>query len=48
MVGTFDAILLDAMCDLLKTVHYTKNSYIVQEGDPIDVLFFIKACQNTI
>ena len=42
MVGTFDAKLLDAMCDRLKTVHYTENSYIVQEGDPIDVLLFIK------
>ena len=42
VVGTFDAILLDAMCDRRKTVHYTENSYIVQEMDPIDVLLFIK------
>ncbi|KAI9160013.1 hypothetical protein LWI28_004271 [Acer negundo] len=33
--------LFDAMCDRLKRVPYTKESYIVQEGDPVDEMIFI-------
>lgn len=36
-----DDQLLDAMCDLLKPVLYTEESYIVREGDPVDVMLFI-------
>ncbi|KAK0598527.1 hypothetical protein LWI29_035595 [Acer saccharum] len=33
--------LLDALCDRLKPVLYTKESYIVQEGDLVDDMLFI-------
>lgn len=36
-----DDQLLDAMCDRLKPVLYTEDSYIVREGDPVDVMLFI-------
>ncbi|KAJ8621718.1 hypothetical protein MRB53_030247 [Persea americana] len=36
-----DEQLLDAMCDLLKPVLYTEDSYIVREGDPVDEMLFI-------
>lgn len=36
-----DDQLLDAMCDRLKPVLYTKKSFIVHEGDPVDEMLFI-------
>ncbi|GFQ08556.1 cyclic nucleotide-gated ion channel 1 [Phtheirospermum japonicum] len=36
-----DDQLLDAMCDRLKPVLYTEDSYIVREGDPVDEMLFI-------
>ncbi|XP_022158033.1 cyclic nucleotide-gated ion channel 1 [Momordica charantia] len=36
-----DEQLLDAMCDRLKPVLYTEESYIVREGDPVDEMIFI-------
>ncbi|CAA0831368.1 Cyclic nucleotide-gated ion channel 1 [Striga hermonthica] len=33
--------LLDAMCHHLKPILYTKDSYIVREGDPVDEMLFI-------
>ncbi|GKD01577.1 cyclic nucleotide-gated ion channel 1-like protein [Tanacetum coccineum] len=36
-----DEHLLDAMCDRLKRVIYTKNSYLVREGDPVPEMLFI-------
>ncbi|KAG6383236.1 hypothetical protein SASPL_157019 [Salvia splendens] len=36
-----DEQLLDAMCDCLKPVLYTEDSYIVREGDPVDEMLFI-------
>ncbi|PWA98471.1 potassium channel, voltage-dependent, EAG/ELK/ERG [Artemisia annua] len=36
-----DEHLLDAMCDRLKPVLYTKNSYLVREGDPVPEMLFI-------
>ncbi|XP_057450796.1 cyclic nucleotide-gated ion channel 1-like [Lotus japonicus] len=36
-----DEQLLDAMCDRLKPVLYTKESCIVREGDPVDEMLFI-------
>lgn len=36
-----DKQLLDAMCEYLKPVLFTEESYILQEGDPIDMMLFI-------
>ncbi|GFP81087.1 cyclic nucleotide-gated ion channel 1 [Phtheirospermum japonicum] len=36
MFEKMDDQLLDAMCDRLKPVLYTEDSYIVREGDPVD------------
>lgn len=36
-----DEQLLDALCDRLKPVLYTEESYIVREGDPVDEMLFI-------
>ncbi|KAJ0435271.1 putative cyclic nucleotide-binding domain, Ion transport domain, rmlC-like jelly roll [Helianthus annuus] len=36
-----DEHLLDAMCDRLKPVLYTENSYLVREGDPAREMLFI-------
>lgn len=41
MFEKMDDQLLDAMCDLLKPVLYTKNSFILREGDPVDEMIFI-------
>ncbi|KAI3458025.1 hypothetical protein Pfo_014688 [Paulownia fortunei] len=41
MFEKMDDQLLDAMCDRLKPVLYTENSYIVREGDPVDEMLFI-------
>ncbi|KAE8684049.1 putative cyclic nucleotide-gated ion channel 9 [Hibiscus syriacus] len=41
MFEKMDEKLLDAMCDRLKPVLYTEESYIVREGDPVDEMFFI-------
>ncbi|KAJ4705869.1 Cyclic nucleotide-gated ion channel 1 [Melia azedarach] len=44
-VPIFDSMkneqVLSAMCDRLKPVLYTAESYIVQEGDPVDEMLFI-------
>ncbi|CAK9165782.1 unnamed protein product [Ilex paraguariensis] len=36
-----DEQLLDAMCDRLKPVLYTENSFIAREGDPVDEMLFV-------
>ncbi|CAA2955865.1 cyclic nucleotide-gated ion channel 1-like [Olea europaea subsp. europaea] len=36
-----DEQLLDAMCDGLKPVLYTEDSFIAREGDPVDEMLFI-------
>ncbi|XAR52235.1 hypothetical protein NMG60_11020192 [Bertholletia excelsa] len=41
MFEKMDEQLLDAMCDLLKPVLYTEDSFIVREGDPVDEMLFI-------
>ncbi|KAK6142697.1 hypothetical protein DH2020_023045 [Rehmannia glutinosa] len=41
MFEKMDEQLLDAMCSHLKPVLYTKNSFIVREGDPVDEMLFI-------
>lgn len=41
MFEKMDEQLLDAMCDRLKPVLYTEDSYIVREGDPVDEMLFV-------
>ncbi|KAL7003584.1 Cyclic nucleotide-gated ion channel 1 [Sarracenia purpurea var. burkii] len=41
MFEKMDEQLLDAMCDRLKPVLYTTDSFIVREGDPVDEMLFI-------
>ncbi|ERN05005.1 hypothetical protein AMTR_s00053p00015490 [Amborella trichopoda] len=41
MFGTMDDQLLDALCDCLKPSLFTKGSYIIREGDPVDEMVFI-------
>ncbi|KAA8533630.1 hypothetical protein F0562_030936 [Nyssa sinensis] len=41
MFEKMDEQLLDAMCDRLKPVLYTKDSCIVREGDPVDEMLFV-------
>ncbi|EYU25206.1 hypothetical protein ABFS82_06G023000 [Erythranthe guttata] len=41
MFEKMDDQLLDAMCDRLKPVLYTEESYILREGDPVDEMLFI-------
>ncbi|KAK4277535.1 hypothetical protein QN277_015522 [Acacia crassicarpa] len=41
MFEKMDEQLLDAMCDLLKPVLHTENSFIVREGDPVSEMLFI-------
>ncbi|CAJ1972340.1 unnamed protein product [Sphenostylis stenocarpa] len=41
MFEKMDDQLLDAMCDRLKPVLFTEESYIVREGDPVDEMLFI-------
>ncbi|KAL5796026.1 hypothetical protein ACOSQ2_000846 [Xanthoceras sorbifolium] len=41
MFEKMDEQLLDAMCDCLKPILYTENSFIVREGDPVDEMLFV-------
>ncbi|CAA3012772.1 cyclic nucleotide-gated ion channel 1 [Olea europaea subsp. europaea] len=41
MFEKMDEQLLDVMCNCLKPVRYTENSFIVLEGDLVDVMLFI-------
>ncbi|XP_074291717.1 cyclic nucleotide-gated ion channel 1 [Silene latifolia] len=41
MFEKMDDQLLDAMCDRLKPVLYTKDSNIIREGDPVDAMVFV-------
>ncbi|KAA8516168.1 hypothetical protein F0562_019347 [Nyssa sinensis] len=41
MFKIMDPQLLDAICDYLKPVLYTENSYVVREGDPVDEMLFV-------
>ncbi|XP_076928889.1 cyclic nucleotide-gated ion channel 1-like isoform X1 [Bidens hawaiensis] len=41
MFEKMDDQLMDALCDRLKPVLYTENSYIVREGDPVDEMHFV-------
>ncbi|KAJ0250061.1 putative cyclic nucleotide-gated ion channel 13 [Hirschfeldia incana] len=36
-----DEQLLDAVCDKLRPVLYTENSYAIREGDPVEEMLFI-------
>lgn len=38
---SMDDQLLDAMCERLKPTLYTEHTYIVREGDPVDMMLFI-------
>ncbi|KAH0658461.1 hypothetical protein KY289_027209 [Solanum tuberosum] len=41
MFEKMDEQLLDALCDRLKPVLYTEDSYIVREGDPVNEMLFV-------
>lgn len=41
MFEKMDEQLLDALCDRLKPVLYTEDSFIVREGDPVDEMLFV-------
>ncbi|XP_021760319.1 cyclic nucleotide-gated ion channel 1-like [Chenopodium quinoa] len=41
MFAKLDEQLKDAMCDRLKPMLYTENSFIVREGDPVNEMLFI-------
>ncbi|KAJ4842858.1 hypothetical protein Tsubulata_031870, partial [Turnera subulata] len=41
MFEKMDEKILDAVCDRLKPALFTKDSYIVREGDPVDEMLFI-------
>ncbi|XP_022974666.1 cyclic nucleotide-gated ion channel 1-like [Cucurbita maxima] len=41
LFSNMDKHLLDSMCEYLKPVLFTKRSFILQEGDPIDTMLFI-------
>ncbi|KAJ8440659.1 hypothetical protein Cgig2_031076 [Carnegiea gigantea] len=41
MFEQMDETLIDALCDRLKPVLYTKDSFIVREGDPVNEMLFI-------
>lgn len=41
MFEKMDDQLLDAMCERLKPVLYTEESYIIREGDPVDAMVFV-------
>uniref|UniRef100_A0A2P2LDF2 Uncharacterized protein MANES_05G023700 n=1 Tax=Rhizophora mucronata TaxID=61149 RepID=A0A2P2LDF2_RHIMU len=41
MFEKMDEKILDALCDRLRTALYTKDNYIVREGDPVDEMLFI-------
>ncbi|KAK9665249.1 hypothetical protein RND81_14G100200 [Saponaria officinalis] len=41
MFEKMDDQLLDAMCDRLKPVLYTKDGNIIREGDPVDAMVFV-------
>lgn len=41
MFAKMDEQLLDALCDRLKPVLYTEDSFIVREGDPVDVMLLV-------
>lgn len=41
MFEKMDEQLLDALCDRLKPILYTEESYIVREGDPVDEMLFV-------
>ncbi|XP_010523803.1 PREDICTED: probable cyclic nucleotide-gated ion channel 3 [Tarenaya hassleriana] len=41
LFGVLDIRQLEALCVLVKPVFYTKNSYIVRKGDPIEDMLFI-------
>lgn len=36
-----DEQLLDAVCDKLRPVLYTENSYAIREGDPVEEMLFV-------
>ncbi|PHU09715.1 putative cyclic nucleotide-gated ion channel 13 [Capsicum chinense] len=41
MFDKMDEQLLDALCDLLKPVLFTENSFIIREGDPVNEMLFV-------
>ncbi|XP_010522922.1 PREDICTED: putative cyclic nucleotide-gated ion channel 13 [Tarenaya hassleriana] len=41
MFEIMDEQLLDAVCDRLKPVLYTENSYVIREGDPVEEMMFV-------
>ncbi|KAF3664150.1 Cyclic nucleotide-gated ion channel 1 [Capsicum annuum] len=41
MFEKMDEQLLDALCDLLKPVLFTENSFIIREGDPVNEMLFV-------
>lgn len=41
LFANLDEPLLDAMCDRLKPVLYTEQSFLFREGDPVDEMLFV-------
>ncbi|EOA39780.1 hypothetical protein CARUB_v10008437mg [Capsella rubella] len=41
LFGIMDEQLLDAVCDRLRPVLYTENSYVIREGDPVAEMLFV-------
>ncbi|PRQ58437.1 putative potassium channel, voltage-dependent, EAG/ELK/ERG [Rosa chinensis] len=41
MFENMDERLMDALCDHLKPVLFTDNSFIIREGDPVDEMLFV-------
>ncbi|CAH2069274.1 unnamed protein product [Thlaspi arvense] len=41
MFEIMDEQLLDAVCDKLRPVLYTENSYAIREGDPVEEMLFV-------
>lgn len=41
MFEKMDDRLVDALCDHLKPVLFTDNTFIIREGDPVDEMLFI-------
>uniref|UniRef100_A0A1J3JZY7 Putative cyclic nucleotide-gated ion channel 10 n=1 Tax=Noccaea caerulescens TaxID=107243 RepID=A0A1J3JZY7_NOCCA len=41
MFEIMDEQLLDAVCDRLRPVLYTENSYVIREGDPVAEMLFV-------
>ena len=41
MLRDMDDISVETICDYLRPVIYPENSHVIQQGEPLDVMFFI-------